>query len=235
MAELHGDHETQECEIGEADLHKYMTGCKKNPGHEQFIPISTFSVKQLPKGFRDSDLFGNITAVADLTVKIDVKMTSLHRPEVWPKTNHLYPFYNTRGNTNLRSGMIVYVDKFLNGVDQYGAQGSKKCWCTKCEHSDSPSNVLWELVVFTASHVVFDDIEASHTSLKLFYDKDGCPEIVVDKVRVDNVNVEYDRCKLKCVTCDQSLGQKLETMRKYYRHEVQTKFDHYSVPSSWMF
>ncbi|KAK6980128.1 hypothetical protein BgiMline_021131 [Biomphalaria glabrata] len=216
MAELHGDHETQECEIGEADLHKYMTGCKKNPGHEQFIPISTFSVKQLPKGFRDSDLFGNITAVADLTVKIDVKMTSLHRPEVWPKTNHLYPFYNTRGNTNLRSGMIVYVDKFLNGVDQYGAQGSKKCWCTKCEHSDSPSNVLWELVVFTASHVVFDDIEASHTSLKLFYDKDGCPEIVVDKVRVDNVNVEYDRCSSGAIV--HCLGNSKTTSMSKYVH-----------------
>uniref|UniRef100_A0A2C9LYD7 Uncharacterized protein n=1 Tax=Biomphalaria glabrata TaxID=6526 RepID=A0A2C9LYD7_BIOGL len=41
---LIGDHETQESEGGEADLHKYLVGCKKNPGHSQFIPVDTFNL-----------------------------------------------------------------------------------------------------------------------------------------------------------------------------------------------
>ncbi|KAK6964002.1 hypothetical protein BgiMline_031198 [Biomphalaria glabrata] len=84
--------------------------------------------------------------------------------------------------------------------------------------SNSPSNVWWEFEVKTATHVVFDDIEANHTTLRLFYDRDDSPVVSVDKVSVDYVNIEVDFCVLKCVTCDKTLGNKLMGMFKHFEN-----------------
>ncbi|KAI8761528.1 hypothetical protein BgiBS90_030560 [Biomphalaria glabrata] len=220
---LIGDHETQESEGGEADLHKHLVGCQKNPGHSQFIPVDTFSKKHLPKGFQDNDLFEYIKALADMTFRVNVTMSSPQRPEFWPKTTKPYPFYNMSKRTNLRtgSGRVWHVYKIQDGVRQDGGVGRTdytKCWCKKCEDSDSPSNVWWEFLVYTATHVVFDDIEASHTTLRLFYDSNESPVVSVDKVSVFEVNIEYDICGLKCVTCDVSVGNKLMDMYKHYEN-----------------
>ncbi|KAI8780332.1 hypothetical protein BgiBS90_019526 [Biomphalaria glabrata] len=83
---LIGDHETQESEGGEADLHQYLVGCKKNPGHSQFIPVDTFTLKHLPQGLQDNDLYEYIKVIADLTVRVDVRMSSPDRPKFWPET-----------------------------------------------------------------------------------------------------------------------------------------------------
>uniref|UniRef100_A0A2C9LV33 Uncharacterized protein n=1 Tax=Biomphalaria glabrata TaxID=6526 RepID=A0A2C9LV33_BIOGL len=74
---LIGDHETQESEGGDADLHKYLVGCKKNPGHSQFIPVETFTLKHLHKGYQDKYLYEYIKVLADLTVRVGVEMSSL--------------------------------------------------------------------------------------------------------------------------------------------------------------
>uniref|UniRef100_A0A2C9KQL7 Uncharacterized protein n=1 Tax=Biomphalaria glabrata TaxID=6526 RepID=A0A2C9KQL7_BIOGL len=218
---LIGDHETQESEGGEADLHKYLVGCKKNSGHSQFIPVDTFTLKHLPKGLQDNDLYECIKVIADLTVRVDVKMSSPHRPKLWPKTTRPYPFSNMSERSNLRtgSGSVWDVNKFQDGVRQDGSYGDidyTKCWCRKCEGSNSPSNVWWEFYMYTATHVVFDNIEANHTTLRLFYDRDDSPVVSVNKVSVDYVNIEYDLCRLKCVTCDKTLGNKLMEMWKHF-------------------
>ncbi|KAI8771515.1 hypothetical protein BgiBS90_028234 [Biomphalaria glabrata] len=75
--------------------------------------------------------------------------------------------------------------------------------------SDTPRNVWWEVLVYTAAHVVFDADEAKHTSVRLFYDTPDCPGVVLDKVSVDDVSIERDWCILKCVTCDEILGERL--------------------------
>ncbi|KAI8780335.1 hypothetical protein BgiBS90_019529, partial [Biomphalaria glabrata] len=219
---LIGDHETQESEGGEADLHKYLVGCKKNPGHRQFIPVDTFTLKHLPEIFQDNDLYEYIKVIADLTVRVGVEMSSPARPKFYPKTTQPYPFSNMRERRNLRtgSGRVGNVYKFQNGVRQdrvIGRTSYTKCWCRKCEGLKSASNVWWEFEVTTATHVVFDDIEANHTTLRLFYDRDGCPVVSVDKVSVDYVNIEYDLCMLKCVTCDKTLGNKLMGMLKDFK------------------
>ncbi|KAI8780382.1 hypothetical protein BgiBS90_019576, partial [Biomphalaria glabrata] len=225
---LIGDHETQESEGGEADLHKYLVGCKKNPGHSQFIPVETFTLKHLPEGFQDNDLYEYIKLTADLTVRVDVKMKSPARPKFYPETTQPYPFYNMRERRNLRtgSGRVWNVTKFQDGVTQdgarqdgsYGRTAYSKCWCRKCEGSNSPSNVWWEFDVYTATHVVFDAIEANHTTLRLFYDREDSPVVSVDKVSVDYVNIEYDMCRLKCVTCVKTLGNKLMGMFKHFEN-----------------
>ncbi|KAI8780339.1 hypothetical protein BgiBS90_019533, partial [Biomphalaria glabrata] len=220
---LIGDHETHESEGGEADLHKYLAGCKKNPGHSQFIPVDTFTLKHLPKGYQDKNLYEYIKLTANLTVRVGVKMSSPDRPKFWPKTTRPYPFSNMSERKNLRtgSGRVWIVNKFQDGVLQDGGNGHTaytKCWCRKCEGSNSPSNVWWEFEVYTATHVVFDAIEADHTTLRLFYDKDDTPVVSVDKVSVVDVNIEDDMCWLKCVTCDNTLGNKLMEMLKHFEN-----------------
>ncbi|XP_055866129.1 uncharacterized protein LOC106074062 isoform X6 [Biomphalaria glabrata] len=220
---LNGDHETQESEGGEADLHKYLVGCKKNPGHRQFIPVDTFTLKHLPEGLQHNDLYEYIKVTADLTVRVGVEMSSPDRPRFYPETTRPYPFYNMSERRNLRtgSGRVWDVNKFQDGVTQDGVYGDTdytKCWCRKCEGSNSPSNVWWEFDVTTATHVVFDDIEANHTTLRLFYDRQDSQVVSVDKVSVVDVNIEEDLCELNCVTCDETLGNKLMEMYKHFEN-----------------
>ncbi|KAI8780334.1 hypothetical protein BgiBS90_019528 [Biomphalaria glabrata] len=234
---LIGDHETQESEGGEADLHKYLVGCKKNPGHSQFIPVETFNLKHLPEDLQDNDLYEYIKGTADLTVRVDVRMSSPDRPKFWPKTTQPYPFSNMSERRNLRtgSGRVLDVNKFQDGVKQDGGYRDTaytKCWCRKCEGSNSPSNLWWEFNVSTATHVVFDDIETNHTTLRLFYDRDDSPVDSVDTVSVDYVNIEYDMCWLNCVTCDKTLGNKLMEMWGHYENVWWKVFDKYSASSS---
>ncbi|KAK6969823.1 hypothetical protein BgiMline_025431 [Biomphalaria glabrata] len=213
-----GDHETQESEAGEADLHKHFVNCKKNPGHRQFIPVNTFTLKHLPEGHQNKYLYELVKASADLTVRVSVKMTSPDRPRFWPQTTVPFPFSNERHASTSRvgSGRVWNIHVMQDGIAQDGNEcddsNRTECWCAKCEDSDSPSNVWWEFFLHTASHVVFDDYEAKHTTLRLFYDKDDSPVVIVDKVMVDYVNVDYDICVLKCVTCDESLGNRLTEM-----------------------
>ncbi|XP_055898820.1 uncharacterized protein LOC129928432 [Biomphalaria glabrata] len=200
----------------EADLHKYLVGCRKNPGHTQFIPIDTFTMKHLPEGNQDDDLYELIKVTADLTVRVGVTIASPDRPEFWPETTQPYPFYNMMNRSNLRigSGRVWRVSQYQDGLSTSGSThwGYTKCWCRKCEASESPSNVWWEFDVEAAAHVVFDDIEASQTTLRLFYDRNDSPVVNLDKVRVYNVNIEHDTCPMKSVTCDQNVGRKLNEL-----------------------
>ncbi|KAI8780369.1 hypothetical protein BgiBS90_019563, partial [Biomphalaria glabrata] len=141
---LIGDHETQESEGGEADLHQHLVDCEKNPG--QFIPVETFTLKPLSEYFQDNDLYEYIK---------------------------------------------------VNLTSQLG-------------------NVWWEFYVSTATNVVFDDNEANHTTLRLFYDRYDSPVVSVDKVSVRYVSIEYDMCELNCVTCDKTLGNKLMKMSELF-------------------
>ncbi|KAK6975237.1 hypothetical protein BgiMline_021582 [Biomphalaria glabrata] len=234
---LIGDHETQESEGGEADLHKHLAHCKKNPGHRQFIPVNTFTMKHLPEDLQDNDLYEYIKAIADLTVRVDVKMSGPDRPEFWPKTTRPYPFYNMSDKRNLRtgSGRVWSVNKFQDGVCQdgsYGRTSYTKCWCRKCKDLDSPSNVWWEFYVNTATHVVFDNFEASHTTLRLFYDRDESQVINVDQIRAVDVNIDYDWCWLKCVTCDKTLGNKLREIEKHFENVWMKVWNKYSASGS---
>ncbi|XP_055895047.1 uncharacterized protein LOC106074386 isoform X2 [Biomphalaria glabrata] len=218
--EVNGDHETQESGGGEADLHKYLIGCKKNPGHKQFIPVDKFSLKHLPEGYQDNDLYELIKVIADLTVRVDVKMISPQRPKFWPHTNQLYPFYNMN-TRNLRtgSGRVWIVNRFQDGVKEdvgIGSTDYKNCRCRECQDTDSPSNVWWEFDVFTATHVVYDDTEASHATVRFFYDREDSPVVSVKNIIVNNASIEDDWCMLKCVTCDKGLGDKLMKIWKTF-------------------
>uniref|UniRef100_A0A2C9L1S2 Uncharacterized protein n=1 Tax=Biomphalaria glabrata TaxID=6526 RepID=A0A2C9L1S2_BIOGL len=125
-----------------------------------------------------------------------------------------------RSNLRTGSGCVGHVNKFQDGVRQegYGRTDYTKCWCRKCEGSNSPSNVWWEFQVHTATHVVFDAIEANHTTLRLFYDREDSQVVSVNKVSVVDVNIKHDLCRLNCVTCDKTLGNKLMGMCKHFQN-----------------
>ncbi|XP_055897829.1 uncharacterized protein LOC106077567 isoform X1 [Biomphalaria glabrata] len=241
-----GEHETQISFNGETGLQNHFKDCKKNPGHTHFIPITKFNVTDLPENYRDLDIYELIKATAELTVRIAINMVSPHRPKFWPITNNHYPFYHFRGSKALRTGSgFISVYKFINGCGynghgirdnpitggQYEAK-CKTCPCEKCQSSENPNNVWWEIYITTATHVVFDDIEARHTTCRLFYDDEVSALVNIRDVRVCYVNIERDYSRLKYVTCDAILGSKLYSKaERWSKLWVQTRDDYMKRPN----
>ncbi|XP_055898679.1 uncharacterized protein LOC106075259 isoform X1 [Biomphalaria glabrata] len=216
-----GQHENQISQSGEGDLHRYMKTCTKNPGHAGFIPVVKFSLDDLPATHREENLLKFIKAAADLTVRINVTMTSQHRPEYWPTSNVPYFLYNLRESQHLRTGSGI-----IHGVEK-NTQGP--CPCCKCKHSSQASNVWWKLNVVTAATLVFDDIEASNATLRLFYDREYSPLLILkDNLSVEKKDIMSDRSLLRCVTCDKKLGEKLEKMLASYLCIKKKVLDRYS-------
>uniref|UniRef100_A0A2C9M3F4 Peptidase S1 domain-containing protein n=1 Tax=Biomphalaria glabrata TaxID=6526 RepID=A0A2C9M3F4_BIOGL len=235
---LTGRHECLISEAGEADLFNQLIGCKKNPNHTQFVSIETLTVEDLPEGYRDAEFYELIRGVADLTVKVDVKMTSCHRPNIWPGKDVPYPFCDYKGKTYLRCGsglLMVYMFRDGIGLTEDGVTYEdlrlnynrcyKTCPCEKCLLSDDPSTVWWEFIVGTAAHVVFDDCEASSTKCTVF-SGEGAEEIDLSRFVVDYV--KEDTANLKYVTCDESLGKTFHAMQRNLDtlwKEVWTKYE----------
>ncbi|XP_055897279.1 uncharacterized protein LOC106069050 isoform X4 [Biomphalaria glabrata] len=199
--EIPGQHEQQISEDGWSDLDTHLTDCEKNPGHTNLIPVENFKLDHLPSGHRNIDLFEFIKTVADLTVKVAVTSVSPNRPEFWPNTNIPYYFYNHKESPTqfLRfgSGVINNVSKFTG----------RACPCDKCEHSDNPSKEWWSLKVGTSANLIFDEIEASVTSLRLFYDNKDSAELVVKVTFTDFFkDINRDICVFTCVACDKRLS-----------------------------
>ncbi|XP_059164686.1 uncharacterized protein LOC131947485 [Physella acuta] len=209
-----GNHEAEMCYGGEADLHKHVTGCKKNPGHKGFIPLKDFNINCLPSHYHNDLMFETILTLAALTVQVKTKFTSLERPEFYPDTQVPYPCYSDRGSHVMRlgTGMVWCVTKYTES-DRWGT-----CRCAKCQVSATPSKVWGKVHVLTATHVVFDDSEARQTRCVLGFDDNKSPVVSLDGWRVWEANIERDRCELSYVTCDLELVDELGKMcdRMYY-------------------
>ncbi|XP_059149809.1 uncharacterized protein LOC131936760 [Physella acuta] len=221
-----GTHEVQECleGQGEVDLHTHLANCEKNPGHKNFVPVNQLSVEHFPSGYHDNDVYDLTKALADLTIRIAVKLTSPDRPEFVPGTKDPYPCYNTRGQNSLRTGTgrLGHVHKCTEGED------GRTCPCPECDHSDTPSKVWWRAIVLTARHVVFDESEARQSSCRLWFDDDKSPVVNIYGWKVDVSDTERDRCWLCCVTHDVDVGGKLEEMDRRFDglcEKVQDKYE----------
>ncbi|KAI8771357.1 hypothetical protein BgiBS90_028076, partial [Biomphalaria glabrata] len=223
-----GQHEVEGYNGDDTDIQNHVESCRKNPGHANFIPITRFTQTDLPEDLQDDTLYELIKAISDITVRIRVTKVSPGRPQFFPNTEDPYPFSGTNVKMRLGSGEID-VYKFIKGCG-YNSQGRSSnffdkdkaieatystCPCEKCGQSDKPKEVWWEIFVYTAAHVVFDEIEAINTTCTLLYDNKGRPETkALNKFSVSYVSVEYDKCELKHVTCDVSLGDKLYKMSR---------------------
>ncbi|KAH9498786.1 hypothetical protein Btru_005138 [Bulinus truncatus] len=212
---IDGRHEIHiENGTGEAHLQTEVD-CAKNPGHSDFIPAHELDIGHLPGSFQDEVIYQLVRLMIDFTVKIDVRATSPLRPKCWEGSDVAYPFFGQQGS-RVGTGGIRGVYRYSEGYNGDGRahwRNFTSCACRRClEGSETPSKDWWEVEVVTATHVVFDDAEASHASCTLFYDKKGCPAVTLDTVVVDYANVETDKCWLRCVTCDPGLLTRLDTM-----------------------
>ncbi|XP_059159756.1 uncharacterized protein LOC131943567 [Physella acuta] len=203
-----GNHEVEMCYGGEADLHKHVTGCKKNPGHKGFIPLKDFNTKCLPSRYHDDELMSEtIKTLAALTVQVKTKFTSLERPAFIRDTQSPYPFYNYRGSHLIRlgTGRVSWVNKYT--------ERDETCYCAKCQVSATPSKVWGKVHVLTSTHVVFDDSEARKTRCVIGYDDNKSPGVSLDGWWVGGgTDIERDRCVLRYVTCDLKLVDELDKM-----------------------
>ncbi|XP_059168778.1 uncharacterized protein LOC131950575 [Physella acuta] len=205
---LPGNHEAEMCYGGEADLHKHVAGCMKNPGHKGFIPLKDFNANYLPSRYHDDLMSVTIKTLAALTVQVKTKFTSLKRPEFYPGTQVPYPCYKDRGSHVMRlgTGRVYRVYKYTES-DNKGT-----CKCGKCQHSDTPSKVWGEVVVLTAAHVVFDESEARQTRCVVGFDDNKSPGVSLDGWGVIEAYIKGDWCKFTCVSCDLKLVDELDKM-----------------------
>ncbi|XP_059177172.1 uncharacterized protein LOC131956656 [Physella acuta] len=221
-----GHHEAEICYGGEADLHKHYTGCKKNPGHVNFIPVNNFNLDHLPSRYHDDIMLELIKALSAITVLIKVKYTSLERPKSVPCFSGQYPFYNTRGSDVLRTGTgrVCRVYKYTESDNKV------TCPCGKCQHSDTPSKVWGEVCVGTAAHVVFDESEARQTRCVVGFDDNKSPGVSLDGWEVVEADIEGDGCEFTCVSCDLELVDELYKMCGHFDglcEKVMVKYGRY--------
>ncbi|XP_059174482.1 uncharacterized protein LOC131954751 [Physella acuta] len=224
---ISGNHEAEMCYGGEADLHKHVTGCKKNPGHKDFIPLKDFNINYLPSSYHDDDLMSEtIQTMAALTVQVKTEFTSLKRPEFYPDTQVPYPCYNDRGHHVMRlgTGRVKYVKKY---TESHSPWLCRTCRCAKCQVSATPSKLCGEVRVLTATHVVFDDSEARQTRCVLGFDDNKSPVVSLDGWEVDGAYIKRDTCELSYETCDLELLDELDKMCRRFDglcREVRNKY-----------
>ncbi|XP_059160154.1 uncharacterized protein LOC131943867 [Physella acuta] len=206
-----GAHEVLECleGQGEVDLHTHWANCRKNPDHKHFIPVNNLSLEYFPPDYRENDIYDFTKAISDLTVRIAITFASPDRPEFVQDTDEPYPCYQIRDKHVLRTGTgkVCRVTKHTEGMD-----GHNTCPCPECKHPNTPSKIWWEVVVLTASHVVYDDSEARQSSCRLWFDEENCPIVNIHGWKVVGFHTVGDVCELSCTTHDEELCCKLQEM-----------------------
>ncbi|XP_055867757.1 uncharacterized protein LOC106066487 [Biomphalaria glabrata] len=170
---------------------------------------------------------------AELTVRVDVQGTSPNRPKSYMMETHYgriiysYPFYNQRELKNKRYGSgALSLTKYIEGFEYDSITDSvlvqpkpicNTCPCEKCQHSDNPSRTWWRIYVLTGAHVVFDDVEASNTTCRLFYDEPSSPLVTLGKMETHFFNIVRDECQLCYVTCEPIGDTLFQLIEKRFR------------------
>ncbi|BFZ24364.1 hypothetical protein BsWGS_27403 [Bradybaena similaris] len=200
--------------VEEEDLHKHHDTCQKNPGHLNFFPIDKFSLDKLPPFYRTAKVMKLIKTVAGLTVRVSVRYVSEQRPETVPGTDIPYPWYRNRGRNQLRvgSGIITKVDLFPHTA----------CKCEKCENSDTKTIGYARFQIQTASHLVYDELEAGQTTCHLFFNSGETFAVCKGAVPLTNASVHEidhneDMCELIYCSNDMDLAGRLQTLTEVYR------------------
>ncbi|CAL1546349.1 unnamed protein product [Lymnaea stagnalis] len=188
--------------------------CEKNPGHLNFVPVHDISVRHLPETCRDPEIIETIHAIAALTVKVTVTDVSEHRPTALNTVGNRDP---STGSGGVRlpgvtgSGRVCYVSRCGDFTED-------TCPCRTCKSSATPSKAWGEMLVYTARHLVFDDLEASHATFRLFFDTPDSPSVTLDGLgKWQAGEVEDDMCKVKCVTCDMEVVRNLDDRLNHFR------------------
>lgn len=183
-------------------------GCKKNPGHKDFIPFTNFTLSNLPDAFKDQDILKLIKNLACLTVSLHVAFTSTQRPKVYK--HGPYPFAKHGGKDRLRvgSGRVWNVSK--------NEDEGNPCPCDECKEDALVTRQWGKIIVLTALHVVFDKSEAERTKCLLGYNDDSCKPRVLQGCDVFKCDLASDMCVMECVSHDMRLIEEMKfTLERY--------------------
>ena len=141
-----------------------------------------------------------IRSMIDLTVRLRVYWTSPDRPDYDEFSNH-------RGTKIPRMGT-----GFIRHVHQ--PVSDKLCPCDKC--NGEITKKFWRFLIQTAHHVVYNTEEVKSTRVDLFYDDDSCKfdgrMVTLTGLRVVRIYNYKDACFMTCVTHDEALGERIESL-----------------------
>lgn len=190
-----------------AESESKWSTCTKNPGHGNFISAQVFKEKILPK-IQDVASRETLRSRVDLTVRLRVHYTSAERPDD-------DQFSQGRGLFHLRTGT-----GFIEDVDR--PESNEPCPCDECGGKITKRN--WRITIRTAHHVVYNTEEAKETKVDLFLDDEKCDRNGTMKSvwgeKVLGCGPEWDSCYLSCVTCDEDLGERIESAMQCYTHRL---------------
>ena len=88
------------------------------------------------------------------------------------------------------------------------------CPCGFCLYSSNKHSKFWEVKIYTACHVVFDQAEADDVEVVLFDEKsNGSGAEHMLRARVIETNVDGDYCWLACYTHNEQLVERVTELR----------------------
>ncbi|GFS07406.1 hypothetical protein ElyMa_004730300 [Elysia marginata] len=172
--------------------------CEKNPGHEKFISAQVFKDNYLPRlhSGRKREV---LRCLIDRTVRLRVYCTSIDRPD-----DDAMVEYRGTGITLVGTGFVRMVRK---------PEYNRPCFCDNCHGIGTRKK--WSFSVETCRHVVFNTEEAKRTKVDLFYDDASCKQDgrmkSVRAVEVVECRPDRDWCEMLCTTCDEDLGERIES------------------------
>ena len=116
--------------------------------------------------------------------------------------------------------------------DSEGDREGWKCYAThgKCgtmyENCTKSGSPYWEIVIYTAKHVIYDQLEAMRCSVVFFDDReDGSDTVTLTGGRIDLTNSDTeDLCRMYVHTHDADLGKRLRNFSDR-RWEVRDKLN----------
>ncbi|KAH9488236.1 hypothetical protein Btru_064362 [Bulinus truncatus] len=218
LQQIHGEHETgvKEASCENSESNKIFKDCSKY--HDKLIPVDEFTLTHLPSGFQNEDLYNFIKNLAEVTVHLTVSAISPNRQAKKTNTELSYPFSENTGTVECRygTGRVCNVTKHSSERSHFSKY--KVCPCVRCRRSHNPSREWGEVLIFTAAHVVYDNLEAGATWCRFFYDSVDAPETFLQGLSIVECDPERDWCRMKCASCDMDLIHRLETtLSQFFR------------------
>ncbi|CAL1542454.1 unnamed protein product [Lymnaea stagnalis] len=160
----------------------YNSDCAFN--HAEFFPIS--KLEDINKRYKELNTF--IKASAKLTVKVNAKMT---KREI--------------ENDDLRTGTGMICAIIRKSLED----PLRECHCFKCLISDTPRNVVGEIIVSTSRSVIDNDYEARNATFRLNYDGEDSDCVFIDGCNLAKSESNKE-VKVRCLTCDENLINTLQ-------------------------
>ncbi|KAH9490143.1 hypothetical protein Btru_042489 [Bulinus truncatus] len=206
MARVHNE-EPDWTIFAESDTEHEKAQCQKNPEHLEFIPAEKFEVKNIPLRFG---------------IKIDVKTISTQRCKQWPRTNVAYPYSGfSMGSNQARNGTgFVHLAMFDKEFEE----------CNK----SSNGKVCGTVDIISATHVIYDQTEADHTTVT--FSVDGVDK-ELNSFKVVNADVEKNLCVIRSQVYDRdllyTLHSLLENFESLRKHVYADHSGSYRITPTW--